>query len=272
MLSSLIIFNSCTESIDGVIELPYSEQLVIRGVLVAGKPVIDISINKTQPALEAFDINKAMISNADAKIISENKEYPLIHVGLGMYKASDLIAEIGKTYRLEVRWNGKFAYANTSIPAPVSIESVKAFAPFKQRRSNLWTVGLNGFAKVPSNTACVSGFEYIDSLGLKESIKTYANRVYREQDTGKIGKTNMTLFSIEVADTNKIFYDSASYKLNLFVESYDMQFYQYFRTRLNGDSPNSTFGFSGGNIQWNVNGDGVGLFIGYSTYKMRYIK
>lgn len=269
ILLMMIVVSSCTEIIDNS-SLPYTEQIVIRGVLVAGQPIRNISVIHSLPALDSFDMNKAMINDAVVTITIDNIKHTLINKGQGLYDADSLIAQSGKSYILEVKWQGRSCNAITSVPYPVDIIKVVKAPINKNFRTQLWRVGLDGRAKIPAEVACVGGAELVDSLGIEPMIRKYVSRVYREQDTGKTGLTAISVFTTDVQDTNNIVYTTGSYKLNLFVEAYDIQFFDYFKTRSNGESIASLFGFTSSEVTWNIKGDGIGLFIGMARSSMRY--
>lgn len=269
--SLVILLNSCTETIDSV-DLPYTEKLVVRAILEAGKPINNISIIKTLPALDSFDINKAAITNADAFILVDNQSYKLVHLGSGIYSAENLTAESGKKYEFKLNWNGKSCSATTTVPYPIEILEITKLAPVKNKRKNDWTVGLSGKIKIPAGVAVVGGFQYVDSLGIKETINRYTAKVFREQDSSSKGFLRITMFSAQVTDTNNVIYDYDTYKLYNTIESYDIQFYDYFKTRSNGETIASTFGFTSSDVTWNIKGDGLGLFLGVAKTKKRYIQ
>jgi hypothetical protein len=268
--SLIIILSSCSQNINGIIDLPYTEEIVIRGVLEAGQPVKGIMLSKTMPTLDTFSISQSEIPGAEAYIINNNIKYKLNYVGNALFDTDSLIAKSGETYSITVKWNGKTAAATTIVPFPVDFDSIALFAPHKRRRSVDWTVGLTARVVLNNNVVVVGGYYLIDSLGISQYIKTYTSKAYRMQDSNLYGVIHLVIYSKEVADTNNFQYDSAQYQANLFVEVYDPQFYNYFSSRLSGDSPNSSFGLSGSNIKWNVTGDGVGLLVGYASTRKRF--
>lgn len=263
--------SSCSQGVGEVVDLPYTEMIVVRGVLEAGKPVKGIMLTKTLPALDSFEISKAEIQNVDAVIISDNISYKLKSVGNALFDTDSLIAQSGKSYQIIVKWNGKTAYGNTTVPYPVTLDSVWEVPPTQRRRSNQWIYRLSAESKFNENSVIVGGYQLDDTNNVYPFFKSYTSKAYQKQDANSDSKIKLIVFSQNVTDTNNVLFDSLSFKLSFFVESYDIQFYDYFRTRTNGDSPNSSFGLSGSNIHWNIKGDGVGMLIGFASTKKRYL-
>ncbi|MGA2296544.1 MAG: hypothetical protein ABSG15_03250 [FCB group bacterium] len=267
----IMIISSCSQNVNGTIDLPYTEEIVIRGVLEAGQPVKGIMLSKTMPTLDTFTITQAEISNAEAYIMNNNIKYPLHFVGNALFDTDSLTAQSGQTYTLTVKWNGLTAQATTTVPFPLNYDSLAKTTPRQRRRSNTWIEGLSARVVITDNVVVVGGFYWIDSTGISPYIKTYTSRAYRMQDTNSFGGTRLVVYQRNYADTNFVTYDTAQYQTSIFVETYDPQFYNYFSSRLSGDSPNSSFGLSGSNIKWNVTGDGVGMLIGYASTRKRLV-
>jgi hypothetical protein len=270
LLLILVILSSCSQNIDGNVDLPYTEEIVVRGVLEAGQPVKGIMLSKTMPTLDTFSMSQAEISNVDAFIMNNNIKYQLHYVGNSLFDCDSLTAQSGNTYTLTVHWNGKTVTATTIVPYALDFDSITVITPYHRRHDNEWTVGLSAITYINTNVVVVGGYYLIDTTGINPYIKTYTSKAYRMQDTNSNGARNLVVFQKSIIDTNLILYDSLQYQMSLFVESYDPQFYDYFSSRMSGDSPNSSFGLSGSNIRWNVKGDGVGLFVGYASKVKRY--
>jgi hypothetical protein len=267
----VIIISSCSQDINGTIPLPYTEEIVIRGVLMSGQQVKGIMLSKTMPTLDTFTIAQAEIANAEAYIMNNNIKYPLHFVGNALFDTDSLVAQSGQTYSLTVKWNGLTAQATTTVPFPLDFDSIAKTTPRQRRRANDWIIGLSARTDITSDVVVVGGYYWLDSTGINPYIKTYTSKAYRMQDTNSFGGTRLVVYQRTVPDTNIVTYDTAQYQTSIFVETYDPQFYNYFSSRLSGDSPNSSFGLSGSNIKWNVTGDGVGMLIGYAQTRKRLV-
>jgi|GEM_PF-6185946 len=122
LLLSVILF-SCEETITDV-ELPYVEQLVVSCVLENGDLVDSLRLERTLPPLEHYDEDKALVKDAKVQINDGDSTYDLFYSD-GYYRTSNLIAQAGKTYKLNVEWKGKKATATTFVPNPVEIPKIE---------------------------------------------------------------------------------------------------------------------------------------------------
>ena len=119
--------------------LPYSEKIVISGMLTAGDSIKNIHISRTVAPLDTFSIEKVFVGDAVASIMVDGKTYPLtlqsaasidslyIRNGLlrSLYHVPNLVVEAGKRYALRVEWRGKVATAETFVPKPLEIISAR---------------------------------------------------------------------------------------------------------------------------------------------------
>lgn len=62
----------------------------------------------------------SIIADAKVTISTDNSSYNLFYVGYGMYSDTNrkLVVTAGKTYRLDVHYNGMHAWAQTTVPFP----------------------------------------------------------------------------------------------------------------------------------------------------------
>jgi len=260
LLLSVILF-SCEETITDV-ELPYVEQLVVSCVLENDDLVDSLRLERTLPPLEHYDEDKALVKDAKVQINDGDSTYDLFYSD-GYYRTSNLIAQAGKTYKLNVEWKGKKATATTFVPNPVEIPKIE----FEIRKTTgqwgeAYEVNVFSMIKLVKNVVYNSGV-----LNNSQGHGSYDFfNIYREIDVNSDGYCKVSFtnwYFYQPIDTNiikEIFYDYSGV-----LSSYDAQFYQYFITRFNGQSGDEIFGGNSNNIQWNIKGDGIGLFIGRST-------
>ncbi len=133
------IFAGCGQVVTGA-NIPHEERLVINGAVIAGQQIRNIQITRTIAPLDTFNMDKVRITDADARITVEGREYRLrlqsavdsiktnygqTIAGPSCYETVEgLIAENGKTYTLTVNWNGKTATATTTVPQTPVVASV----------------------------------------------------------------------------------------------------------------------------------------------------
>lgn len=133
------ILAGCGQVVTGA-NIPHDERLVINGAVIAGQPIRNIQITRTIAPLDTFNMDKVRITDADARITVDGREYRLrlqaavdsiktnygqTIAGPSCYETVEgLIAENGKTYTLTVNWNGKTATATTTVPQTPVVASV----------------------------------------------------------------------------------------------------------------------------------------------------
>jgi hypothetical protein len=248
---------SCEETVTDV-TLPYKENLVIRGVLEAGSS-IQISVTKTLPPLDEYSLAKALVSNAQVFVTVDGIKYECKIDSFNNY-VNPLIIEAGKKYILDVYWNNKHAYSETVVPLPTKINSFK-----RNIISDIY---------FPSSFRMqyYVNFEMKKEFCYNASSEVYLNNtiqeirisdeVYKILDNKLTENTEVFISEYNTTDTT-IFDGKKGYSnLRLVIKCYDKPFYDYFITKYGNE--NGLFGMSGTNTNWNVKGDGIGMFIGRS--------
>lgn len=263
ILLSLAVY-SCEEVIENP-SLPYKEQLVICGVLEAGKPVSQIRITRTLPPLDRYQKDKALITDATAYIEYNGARYNLEYDSMSdFYYNNELTPVIGGVYRIFVSAGSLSADATTTVPDTVLIESfqLKRIIDYDQYSGENWYYQVHTLFK-PAPGAVFTGLTYQYS---GEPNSSYVDFAFRASDTLKSGRV-----SYPVIDMGFTWYTDSTEYINLInsmnydchIISWDEPFYDYFITRYEGSSDDEIFGTSGINIRGNING-GLGIFTGKS--------
>ncbi|MFA6569899.1 MAG: hypothetical protein WCT77_01545 [Bacteroidota bacterium] len=262
ILGISLALSSCEETIEGV-TMPYVEQLVIQGVLEKGKTA-EVRISKTMPPLSNPTIEDAEIKNAVAFITVDSIKYTLNYTSKGYYKNDSLSIVSGKNYNLEVSWNGKKATAVTTVPEEPVITNlerkvIQNNAPYGYMMYNIQYFAIVSAQK---NTVYLGGrtdFANGNLLGM-----SYPYNSASMLDAGATDNNLKILLISDYSDTDSLYYerDNSYYYSGIFVESYDPQFNDYYKTHNNGQGGNDIFGMQGTNVKWNIKGEGIGLFIG----------
>jgi hypothetical protein len=294
-ISALILSSCATTTVTDPVELPYEEKIVIRGILTAGEPVRDVFISRTVPVLAPQKPEEFWVKDAEASITSDGKSYTLTlqefdpkqTVQRTFYAASGLIAEAGKTYTLTVRWHGKTATATTRVPnppTPVSVRLRTVIVP--SITINTITVSTSGTTpRTPPTTGSIQIRAIQDSVLLAEaSFLPKEDAVYRAglelTDTAQnLAVTSLYIGSIFTnqdirngiltvpastlpTQTRKLLGGVVAARMRLY--TLDVQYERYYATR--GRATQSGFSLFGGtsdsNVEWNVQGGGIGLFLG----------
>ena len=235
-------------------DIQFVDRLVINGMLVPGQQITGIYVGKMLPVTTTPDPTDAEVHDATATITVDGQAFPLTHAGSGLYGNSTIVAVPGKTYGLTVEWNGLKATAMTLVP----------FVP--DSSTVTFTRTAHQFGQVSSIVIAHSGEVYGLTLihGYRRTAYDVMNhdyipvqRLVRATEAGPDGKIDLVSGSISLA-LNEI-----SDTLWATVSALDDQFYKYYYSSGNtSDFENLVLGVPPGSPNWNVSGDGVGLFLG----------
>ncbi len=252
-------FNSCERTV-GNIELPYVEQLVIKCVLEPGKLVEKVRVEKTLPPLDSYSPDKALVSDAKFIINDGTQDYVLQYAN-GYYYSYELIPQEGKYYNMRVEWKNKVATAETYIPPQVTVEGYEFKIITNTGLGNKWYDVYLYFKITPEANAVYQGGTFSEG----EKYLNFYSDPSRYEEKGSDGKLKINFGSyyyqnVEI-DTNKL-YDEIIAGNTFAIASYDKSYYNYWITQYNGDTGSGIFGGGGLNVSWNIEGDGIGLFIG----------
>lgn len=290
----LLALASCsTSTVTDTVELPYEEKIVIRGILTAGEPVKDILISRTVPVLAPQKEEEFWVKDAEASIGSDGKTFPLTlqefaappSIRRTFYAASGLVAEAGKSYTLTVRWKGKTVTATTRIPAtPMLVSSRLTTVVVPSFTISTVSVSTNGTTAPPTSgsfqirpkqdtvfvgeanflpsegTVIRAGLELVDMTSRRGLTALYLGSLLTNENArnGALTVPSGTL----PTQTRKLLIGSAAAQMRVYV--LDPQYERYYATRSRGNQTgfNLFGGSSDTNVEWNVQGDGLGMFLG----------
>ncbi|MCC6549675.1 MAG: DUF4249 family protein [Ignavibacteriaceae bacterium] len=247
LLFGIILFYGCENSVEEE-DFPFEVRLVIRGILEPGKPVTNIYIGRTMPIAAQFSQGFANLANASAVILHNNTFYPLRHTTNGLYRNDTLIISTGETYQLVVQWEDKLATAETTIPN-------------------------RGIIERPVVKSAISGTgskNYVESSVLPWTNEVYAATWVSFFSGGAVAQEDSSIASvIKRGDngllkvtTNQVPSNLGTQNLGLRMYIYDAPFYDYYYSQGSNRTSDLVFGQPQNNIKWNVQADGIGMFIG----------
>lgn len=261
LILSLLV--ACEETVEDP-NLPFKEELVIAGSLTPGESVDEILISKTLHPLDEYDVEKAFIRDADAYIEVDDKQYELKFNEIeNSYYVDSLIPEIGKTYNINVSWKEHNAKATTFIPDTVNIEYFEIdYEEFKQEDGGYYNnysydVILYAVFAPNSNSAYAGYF----------GNNVYFDYCFKNSDVKQDGKIHLPIANIYLYSEKQLNHDELKAYIDnrqATVRSWDVDYFNYFTTRYEGDSNDFIFGTSGNNVQGNIE-NGIGYFYGYSS-------
>jgi hypothetical protein len=249
-MSVFIFFDGCEQPLQEE-EFPYEIKLVIKGVLEPGKLIDDIYIGRTLPINAEFDEDFANLTDAVAAVVSDGVFYPLRHIHDGIYTTDSLIVGRGKTYYLVAQWQDKSISATTSIPMPGKVLNY-------------------GIKSLEENGKQVSVMEAtIEPLAVESYTITWVfvypdGLVSREADNFVQVNRSLSGEQIKVHSDAipPALLNTSTGKLGIRVYVYDSAFYDYFQAQGSTQISESIFGQPLSNVKWNIEGEGIGLFVG----------
>jgi hypothetical protein len=284
---SMFFLGGCEQTVN-IAELPFEEKIMVEGILKADS-MIEIVFSKTVPVLDTqnlytIDTVNNRITSLQGTISIDGISYPLIHINNGRYRIFDaqqqsIKGKIGSMYMLNASWNDKIIYAQTQIPIAhkPDILSIK----IDTNRSSVY--GYQDYIKVfislsyhPEDKEAIvhtintispfdkSFYNEIDTLNYKEfNYPQYFPPYYfTKKEIPHISAFYVWLYapsSISIADALSMYSDS-----KIITKHYDKAMKEYIDTQYYGNNLGGIFGGGGTGIHWNIKGQGLGLFIGYS--------
>jgi len=284
----MFFLGGCEQTVN-IAELPFEEKIMVEGILKADS-MIEIVFSKTVPVLDTqnlytIDTVNNRITSLQGTIAIDGISYPLIHINNGRYRIFDaqqqsIKGKIGSMYMLNASWNDKIIYAQTQIPIAHKPDILSI--NIDTNRSSVY--GYQDYIKVfislsyhPEDKEAIvhtintispfdKSFFYneIDTVNYKEfNYPQYFSPYYfTKKEIPHISSFYIWLYapsSITISEALSMYADS-----KIITKHYDKAMKEYIDTQYFGDNLGGIFGGGGTGIHWNIKGQGLGLFIGYS--------
>ena len=264
----LPLLQSCEQAVE-LGTLPYEEKLVVQAVLDPEESVPQFYFTRTFSLNEIFTPEKAAIRNVVGRIESEGISYPLGYAGalvrgttptgFATYEAPGLVIRPGKTYTLVASWNGHSLEVTTRVPDSATVDTT-----YLRKDSSL--VGATYFVttelKSQNNTVYTADYEF---PGIVFPIYgDFRTALIKPSTAGEAVNLNVFLGSSYYSKWKDSLYSK--------VISFDEPFYEYYGSRRNSRPTSLGYSFLGGSpgsVFWNVEGDGLGMFIGRTVTKKK---
>ncbi|MGE5436755.1 MAG: DUF4249 family protein [Syntrophothermus sp.] len=246
LLIAGFIFASCEQPLSEE-EFPYEAKLVIRGIIEDGKPIKDIYIGRIMPVGVPYSKEFTQIKDASAVIVYKDSLYTLKHISEGLY-SSNLIAHKGEKYTLLVNWNDKFATADTYVPVPGNITDMQMVQSAGNNPYSYLNVTIQANGK-----ECYGAYWFI-----KASNGTILSQSFKINEI-TVAEKNIPIAKVPT-DTIPKGLTSSIFSARVVV--FDGVVYDYFKTQNSTLLTDNVFGQAGINVNWNVKGDGIGMFVG----------
>ncbi len=252
---------SACETIVDSDDVPYVDRLVIEGVIDADTAITGIRITHTLPLDRVTTTEESYVPNLTGSVTTPRGRFALVYKGNGFFAAPGAIAHPGEVCSIETSWNGQPVRALTRIPfAPRSVRTVFNGNPASDsghvelHSIDCWASGLDSMAVYASSIYIVTDFFGRDG-------KAYRNNtadLKQPQDTAADGR-------LDVGMPSTYYYcrqDSSFFE----VSAYDHPYYDFVQTYSN--SGNDDFFDSSSPVRWNVEGNGIGMFIGRNRLRV----
>ena len=273
LFSLVIAFLGCEELVDPGM-LPYEEKLVVMGVLEAGAPV-SIYVSKTFPLDQSEIPKEVKITTLTGTLSVNGVSYPLVYkgmkyfrdfpdsIGFSEYTVTNHLVAAGQRYELEASWNGKKIRARTPVAHPITIDSV-AFSLVSLDTIRYGPPVLRLIGTVSAFLTPFQNQSY--DIFIEDHLGNRNRPFVRYPDTLSNGQLHFrTQWGFYVPLETPSYLDST----NVGVASYD-PVSEELRKRLPSKySDDYMFFPEFRESYWNIEGDGIGLFLGRSMSKRR---
>jgi hypothetical protein len=250
LFTSAYIFIGCEQPLNEE-EFPYEIKLVVRNLVLSNKLIDSIYVGRTLPVSVPFDKEFAKVTTAVGAVISDGIFYPLRHKGNGYYTTDSLIARPGKTYYLIINWENISVNAETTVPVIGNINN------------SYVNQGINEGSAFSYLESSVSPFSD-EVYGAVWFVMTYTGFITFEADEfERIVKKeeNAAAVLVPTIEIPQSYINSnGSYGIRIY--AFDKSYYDYFITSNLNQIPDAIFGQSGSAVKWNINGNGIGMFVG----------
>ncbi|MEY3385361.1 MAG: hypothetical protein RIR53_172 [Bacteroidota bacterium] len=254
----LAVLTSCEVPIE--VELPHTERLVVDGFIGLEPESSELRVLRTLPPLAKVDVSAMIVPGLSASIEWKGTSYPL---AVNADSSTFVLPPDAPSWddgiaRLVVRGAGKSAAAQTRIPKRPLVVSHRVIDSLTSWGSAARMVVVDLEVDTGTVVWATGGLRFLffdsrpmSNYGLKEIAPS----------TGNNGRTVMRL----VASSWDPY--SVPDSVTISITSADAIYDRYLRSPYGGGD--GLFGFSGVNPWFNVQGDGIGLFIGASSTKIK---
>jgi hypothetical protein len=254
ILAAIALLVACEVPID--VELPHTERLVIDGFIGLEHSSAELRILRTLPPLAKIDIAKMTVSDAAAAIEWNGVSYPLVRNDDSITFA--LPTESSTWHdgvaRLVVTGLGKTATSTTRIPRrPVVVGTTVV-----DSTSDFGFPTTFVFIDVEVDTGSVI-WSTDQQVQWSSNRRPLSNYGFKDvvHGTGSSPRTRLRMIGYGIESF------ALPDSVTITVFSADPLYDRYLRSPYGGSD--GLFGFSGTNPFFNIDGEGIGLFIGVSS-------
>ncbi|MEE9431212.1 MAG: DUF4249 family protein [Melioribacteraceae bacterium] len=251
----ILLFSlAACEQVDIVeIDQEHFSSIVIKAKLISEQIFDGVSITRTQPLSQPYEIKSAEIINATVYIkINEAQVIPLYYKADGKYLPKhELTIKANNIYELFAKIDGNIYYSITNIPRAPQIGKI--------------TLVDKKYMNIEINILPNTAYGAIWQINSNSAI-TNSDDFYSITSSEKEKRNTITIRTQDIP--TEFFDNNLGDQIYGKVFSFDQAFHKYFLTKGKNKLIGNTFVQSGGNVEWNVQGENViGLFIGMAESK-----
>ncbi len=274
-LIALLVLCSCEQLVQDLPTLSTDkEAIVIGAMLTAGDSLHNVFISNTIPAFDTPNSDNVTTSSATVTLAVDgvvytmrpqppSTQYTWQDLKGTFFEVPNLMVEAGKHYEITVRLRGNIAHAATFVPLPVVADSLRLY----ERSGRELDVVMDAVIQGRPNEVYFLTQRHIDSSFYNGNpvVYFYAGEASEPKfiNTSTDGKKTVTLQAL----LNGFFVPRVQGRLNQITSfahifAFDAAYLDYYNTRGRAKYDGNPFVLQGVNVQGNVTGDGVGVFIG----------
>lgn len=263
VLFSMTLILLCSGCEDMVVEndLSYTDKLVVRGIIEAGKP-IQLFLGKTLPPNAPYDTLSAYIRDAVVMISTGTTTDTLRYTAGGVYRSAQLNGRNGSKYALKIQHGGKVVEAETEVPFTTTFQAGKLV--LREEAPGDTSYYVEGVLTPRTGAVYGATWSIIDGQTSTVIEDTVLNTLVRERD-----KTQLGHLIIRTRNVPQQIIQQYRRSLYIRVHAFDEDFYNFFLTQDANNASSNIFSQAGTGLRWNVTGDGIGMFLGKSDFLIR---
>ncbi len=265
-IAAIFIFTSCEQVVD--VELPYVEQLAVRGIIEEGEPITDLYISKTLHPLENYDYmdeSNYYVSDAQVSLEVNGEVFQCNYNKESKYECPGYIPKAGDKIKLNAKWNSKEVTAETVIPDSIDVVKYEYDiykTPYDDDGENL---------RIYAYLKPQDGYAYAGTWKYNQDNYDYAS--YRYPLVRSTLTNSEGLIKVKCFDESNWIINFGEFKdwnelleyIEIKIIIYDEAVYDFYTNSDDYYDDDFLFGSSGQNPDWNVEGDGFGIFVGKNT-------
>ncbi|NBO72001.1 MAG: hypothetical protein EBU66_13320 [Bacteroidetes bacterium] len=283
---------SCEQVVD-IGTLPHEEKIFVEGIITAGKD-IEIVFSSTLPPLDTildsyYDIDTlyTRITDVQATITEDGTMHKMEHIEHGRYRLIDennqpIKGKPGSTYQLNASWKDLEISAYTVIPNIPKTRIVVQSVDTNDRELRVGWEYLKLYIETESilpptetwvlstkiehsKNKFVNEFFELDPFTIQDTSEySYIQYGYQQYIFAKNQPHRSKFIAYLLVNPNETNAEVLANHVNsgIIIRTFDKAWKGYIDTQYLGEGFTGIFGGTETGIQWNIKGQGLGMFVG----------